>query len=207
RRDAGHTFICGPTGSGKTVLIGFLLAMLARQGATQVVIDKDRGLERVVRALGGEYLTLRSGRATGFNPLQLPGGAGHLEFLRSWLHLLARSSGTRSLGVREQRDLDQALRGALSLSPGARRLSRLIEFLDPTDPEGLHARLGRWCEAAEGAYGWVCDNPEDSVVQRLDGQPVVGFDVTEFLDNDVVRAPVTSYLFHLVRQMLDGRRL
>lgn len=207
RRDAGHTFICGPTGSGKTVLIGFLVAMLARQGVTQVVLDKDRGLERLVRALGGEYLLLRNGRATGFNPLQLPSGSGHVEFLRGWLHLLARTPGARALHIREERELDQALRGVLSLAPEVRRLSRLTEFLDPTDPEGLHARLGRWCESAEGAYGWVFDNPEDSVVQRLDGQPVVGFDVTEFLDNDVVRAPVSSYLFHLVRQMLDGRRL
>jgi type IV secretion system protein VirB4 len=207
RRDAGHTFICGPTGSGKTVLIGFLIAMLARQGATQVVLDKDRGLERLVRALGGEYLTLRNGEATGFNPLQLPAGPGHLEFLRSWLHLLARAPGARALNVREQRDLDQALGGVLSLAPGARRLSRLTEFLDPTDPEGLHPRLGRWCAAAEGAYAWVFDNPEDSVIRRLEGQPVIGFDVTEFLDNDAVRAPVTMYLFHLVRQLLDGRRL
>jgi len=207
RSDAGHTFICGPTGSGKTVLIGFLVAMLARHGATQVVLDKDRGLERLVSALGGEYLTLRNGCATGFNPLQLPPGPGHLEFLRSWVRLLARAPGARPLNVREQRDLDQALRGALSLAPGARRLSRLIEFLDPTDPEGLHARLGRWCEAAEGAYAWVFDNAEDSVIRRLDGHPVIGFDVTEFLDNDVVRAPVTMYLFHLVRQMLDGRPL
>jgi type IV secretion system protein VirB4 len=207
RRDAGHTFICGPTGSGKTVLIGFLIAMLARQGATQVVLDKDRGLERLVRALGGEYLTLRNGEATGFNPLQLPAGPGHLEFLRSWLHLLARAPGARALNVREQRDLDQALAGVLSLAPTARRLSRLTEFLDPTDPEGLHPRLGRWCAAAEGAYAWVFDNLEDSVIGRLEGQPVIGFDVTEFLDNDAVRAPVTMYLFHLVRQMLDGRRL
>jgi type IV secretion system protein VirB4 len=207
RRDAGHTFICGPTGSGKTVLIGFLVAMLGRQGATQVVLDKDRGLERLVHALGGEYLTLRNGLATGFNPLRLPAGPGHLEFLRSWLQLLARTPGASSLNVREQRDLDQALRGVLSLAPGARRLSRLLEFLDPTDPEGLHARLARWCGAGEGAYAWVFDNPEDSVIPRLHGQPVIGFDVTEFLDNDTVRAPVTMYLFHLVRQMLDGRRL
>ncbi|HEX5460863.1 MAG TPA: VirB4 family type IV secretion/conjugal transfer ATPase [Steroidobacteraceae bacterium] len=207
RRDAGHTFICGPTGSGKTVLIGFLVAMLARQGVTQVVLDKDRGLEQLVCALGGEYLTLRNGLATGFNPLQLPTGPGHLEFLRSWLPLLARAPGARPLNVREQRDLDQALRGALSLAPGARRLSRLLEFLDPTDPEGLHARLGRWCAAGEGAYAWVFDNPQDSILPRLGVQSVVGFDVTEFLDNDIVRAPVTMYLFHLVRQMLDGRRL
>jgi type IV secretion system protein VirB4 len=207
RRDAGHTFICGPTGSGKTVLIGFLVAMLARQGATQVVLDKDRGLERLVRALGGEYLTLRNGFVTGFNPLQLPPGPGHLEFLRGWVHLLARAPAARPLSVKEQLDLDQALRGVLSLAPAARRLSRLLEFLDPTDPEGLHGRLGRWCEAAEGAYAWVFDNAEDTIVRRLDGQPVVGFDVTEFLDNDRIRAPVTLYLFHLVRQMLDGRRL
>ena len=207
RRDAGHTFICGPTGSGKTVLIGFLVAMLARQRATQVLIDKDRGLERLVLALGGEYLTLRNGLATGFNPLQLPAGPVHLEFLRSWLQLLARAPGARPLNVREQRDLDQALRGVLSLTPAARRLSRLLEFLDPTDPEGLHARLGRWCEAGEGAYAWVFDNPSDSVIGCMGGQPVIAFDVTEFLDNAIVRAPVTMYLFHLVRQMLDGRRL
>ena len=207
RCDAGHTFVCGPTGSGKTVLIGFLVSMLVRQSATQVVLDKDRGLERLVRALGGEYLTLRNGIATGFNPLQLPTGPGHLEFLRSWLQLLARPPGARPLNVREQRDLDQALHGALSLEPEKRRLSRLTEFLDPTDPEGLHARLARWCEAAEGAYAWVFDNAGDSVIGRMHGHPVIGFDVTEFLDNDIVRAPVTMYLFHLVRQLLDGRRL
>src|SRR6185503_6796981 len=35
RKDTGHTFICGPTGSGKTVFVGFLVAMLARRGVTQ----------------------------------------------------------------------------------------------------------------------------------------------------------------------------
>ena len=36
---------------------------------------------------------------------------------------------------------------------------------------------------------------------------VTGFDVTEFLEVEAVRTPVTLYLFHLVRQALDGRRL
>ncbi|HEY0799596.1 MAG TPA: VirB4 family type IV secretion/conjugal transfer ATPase, partial [Steroidobacteraceae bacterium] len=44
RKDTGHTFICGPTGSGKTVFIGFLIAMLRRQAVAQVIFDKDRGL-------------------------------------------------------------------------------------------------------------------------------------------------------------------
>jgi type IV secretion system protein VirB4 len=207
RKDTGHTFICGPTGSGKTVFIGFLLAMLHRQGATQIVFDKDRGLEILVRALGGEYLPLKSGVPTGFNPLQLPLTAAHFEFQKAWLSALARPVGFPPLTVREDADLDQALRGTLALTPSARRLSRLIEFLDTTSSEGLFARLVRWCEVTDGDYAWVFDNPEDRIVHRLPGQAVVGFDVTEFLGNDLARPPVTLYLFHLVRQLLDGRRL
>jgi type IV secretion system protein VirB4 len=206
-KDTGHTFICGPTGSGKTVFIGFLVAMLDRQGVTQVIFDKDRGLEILVRALGGEYLPLANGVPTGFNPLQLPPTAAHLEFLKVWLRTLVRPGDGRPLSAKEEADLDQALHGTLALERPARRLSRLIEFLDPTDPEGVHARLVRWCEVSQGDYAWVFDNPEDSVIPRMNAHPVVGFDVTDFLDHEVARPPVTLYLFHLVRQLLDGRRL
>ena len=205
RKDTGHTLICGPTGSGKTVFIGFLVAMLSRQGTTQVIFDKDRGLEILVRALNGEYLPLKNGDPTGFNPLQLAQSPANLEFLKVWLRSLL---GARSLSTREEADLDQALRGTLALEPSARRLSRLIEFTDPTRPDGIHARLARWCESAGGDYAWVFDNTEDSVTRRLGAGPaVIGFDVTEFLDHEVTRSPVTLYLFHLVRQLLDGRRL
>ncbi len=211
RKDTGHTLICGPTGSGKTVFIGFLVAMLCRRGATQVIFDKDRGLEILVRALGGEYLPLKSGTPTGFNPLQLPATPANVEFLKGWLRELGRSHpGSRDASrdaVREQADLDQALRGTLALETPARRISRLVEFLDPTDPEGPHARLARWCESCRGEYAWVFDNARDSVVPRLTAHPVIGFDVTEFLNHELTRSPVTLYLFHLVRQLLDGRRL
>lgn len=207
RKDTGHTFICGPTGSGKTVLIGFLVAMLSRCQATQIIFDKDRGLEILVRALGGEYLPLRNGAPTGFNPLQLAGTPSDVEFLKAWLRALARTADGRAPRVRELADLDHALRATLALDLPSRRLSRLVEFLDPTEPEGLHARLARWCSSTRGEYAWAFDNPQDSVIQRLAGHPIIGFDITEFLDNETTRTPVTLYLFHLVRSLLDGRRL
>ena len=113
RKDTGHTFICGPTGSGKSVFIGFLVAMLSRQGATQVIFDKDRGLEILTRALGGTYLPLKNGMPTGFNPLQLPPTPSNIEFLKIWLRALVR--GTAPLSVREEADLDHALMGTLAL--------------------------------------------------------------------------------------------
>src|SRR5271167_1129593 len=134
RKDTGHTLICGPTGSGKTVFIGFLVAMLGRQGVTQVIFDKDCGLEILVRALGGEYLPLKNGLATGCNPLQLPATPANVEFLKAWLRELSKRAAIATLpcsilkawlrelskggsrsplaqlnSMREAADLDQAL--------------------------------------------------------------------------------------------------
>ena len=170
RRDVGHTFLCGPTGGGKTVIIGFLISMLTKFGCTQVIIDKDRGLEILVRALGGEYLPLKNGIPTGCNPLQLPPTPANMDFLKSWLRLLARTQageGAAILPVREESDLELALRGTLALDLSERRLSRLIEFLDPTTADGVYARLSRWCYITAGDYAWAFDNPEDLISSAL----------------------------------------
>ncbi len=204
RKDTGHTFICGPTGSGKTVFVGFILAMLHRQGVCQVVFDKDRGLEILVRALGGSYLPLKNGVATGINPLHLAPTPGNVEFLKLWLRSLVRTAAP--LSVREEADLDHALHGTLALEPEARRLSRLIEFTDATRGDGVHARLARWCEGMGGDYSWVFDNATDTFSSQMSGAALFGIDVTEFLDNEVTRSPLTLYLFHAIRTLLDGRR-
>jgi type IV secretion system protein VirB4 len=206
RKDIGHTSVIGPTGSGKTVFIGFCVCMLTKTGATQVLFDKDRGLEILVRALGGRYLPLKNGVPTGMNPLQLEPTPGNVEFLKIWLRRLV-TRVDKPFTVREEGDLDLALHGTLKLPRPARRLSRLLEFLDPTDPEGMHARLRKWCAEEKGDYAWVFDNREDTVTLALQQSTLMGFDVTDFLDNTVTGAPVTLYLFQIVRGLLDGRRL
>ncbi len=204
RKDTGHTFICGPTGSGKTVVIGFLVSMLHTQGVSQVVFDKDHGLEILVRALGGDYRALRNGEPTGLNPLQLESTASNVEFLKRWLRMLVR--GERSIEAREEIDLEQALRGTLALAPEARRLSRLIEFTDSTRQDGVYARLSRWCHATQGEYAWAFDNEADAIIPKLGRHAIVGFDVTHFLSHEVLRGPVNRYLFHLVERLVDGRK-
>jgi type IV secretion system protein VirB4 len=84
-----------------------------------------------------------------------------------------------------------------------RRLGAMLEFCDPTDVNGLHARLSRWCQG--GALGWLFDNPEDTFT--LEGSPIFGFDVTDFLENEETRTPTIMYLFHRIEKLIDGRRL
>ncbi len=190
------------------MLVGFLVAMLHERATTQVVVDKDRGLEILVRAMGGHYLPLRSGVATGFNPLQLPDEPRHVEFLRTWLRLLIRMGSDEERGglsSQEEADLDLALRGTLQLERPERRLSRLVEFLDPTDPSGAHARLATWCGSQGGESAWLFDNPADGLATSLSANRLIGIDVTDFLENPRARIPITFYLFHLIRELLDGR--
>ncbi len=68
--DIGNSIIIGPSGSGKTVLQGFLISQSEKQNIRTIFIDKDRGGEIMVKALGGAYQTLRMGKPSGFAPLR-----------------------------------------------------------------------------------------------------------------------------------------
>lgn len=208
RKDVGHMAIFGPVGTGKTTGLGFLMTMLDKFGVTQVVYDKDEGLHILVRALGGKYRSLKNGVPTGCNPLQLDkDDPANVEFMKAWLRILVRR-GDETLTVRQEDDLDQALHGVLALKDvSARRLSRLVEFLDSTDAEGMYARLRKWTEKLGGDYWWVFDNPYDDIAQYMNSSRLLGFDVTDFLDNPTVSEPLTSYLLHLTSKLVDGRRL
>lgn len=209
KKDVGHTAIYGQVGSGKTVWIGFMVCMNQKLGATQVIFDKDYGLEILVRALGGSYFTIQNRKKTGLNPLQLEATDNNLEFMMQWLKRLVYRADT-PLTERNQKDLSralQALTNGKEIQREHRRLSRLIEFLDDgNDPAGMEARLRKWCENRGGEYAWVFDNEQDNVVDVLHKNATIGFDVTEFIDNDITCTPITMYLFHLTKGLMDGRR-
>ena len=60
---------------------------------------------------------------------------------------------------------------------------------------------------AQGITPGSLTTTKTSSSRGLRRDAIVGFDVTDFLDHEIARTPVTLYLFHLVRHLLDGRRL
>lgn len=200
--DLGHTFICGPSGSGKTVVQNFMLAQLERFGVQQVFIDKDRGAEIFVRACGGTYLPLASGRPTGFAPFKALEPSPRN---RAFLSRLVRCLVTRpdeTLTVAQARAIDDGVAALEGLPRRKRSIAALRSLLGQGDAGGVGARLERWQDG--GPLGWVLDNEED----RLDlDVPLAGFDMTQVLDHDEVRTPAMLYLFHRIAERLDGRRL
>lgn len=200
--DTGHTFICGPTGSGKTVVQNFMLAQLEKFEPQMVFVDKDRGAEIFVRACGGTYLVLNMGEPTGFAPLKaLEFTAENRLFLAELVRKLAKPSD-RSLTAQEERAIDDALASLAPLPPAQRSFSALRALLGQRDAGGAGARLERWCKG--GPLGWVLDNDEDAL--SLDAR-FLGFDVTHFLDSPEIRTPIMMYLLHRLAALMDGRRL
>lgn len=200
--DLGNTFIGGPSGSGKTVLLNFILSQGEKFDAHIVFFDKDRGADLFVRAAGGTYLPLKNGRPTGCAPLKgMELTPENKVFLAQWVTKLVGSK-TRELSVAETRDIANAIDALADLSVERRTIGALRTFLNNTDPEGIAARLRRWERG--GPLGWVFDNDADEIGI---GAKFLGYDMTDFLDNEEIRTPLMAYLFHRVEQLIDGRRI
>lgn len=200
--DLGHTLIIGPSGGGKTVLQNFLQSQLEKLDTTQVFIDKDRGAEIFVRASGGTYLPLQSGRPTGFAPLKSASNAPRdIAFLRRFLRALVRDE-RHPLTVDDERRIDEGVEAMLRLPPEERSLTEFRALLGFRDGQGIGSRLEKWCQG--GALGWAFDNADDEL--KLETR-FMGFDMTEFLENPEIRTPIMMYLFHRIEGLLDGRRV
>lgn len=220
-KELAHTVVIGQSGSGKTVLECMFLAQLQKfrvpgKPMTTVLFDKDLGASIAVKAMGGRYYPIKNGVPSGWNPLQMEPNPKNLTFVEGLIKQLVYRVDMPLMPV-EEKSIVRAILGVMGrtgnpekgieplegMPKAHRRLSSLLEFFNPTDDNGIYARLARWCEG--GALGWLFDNDEDTL--NLEDAPVIGFDVTEFLDNDETRTPTILYLLHRIDDLIDGRRI
>lgn len=199
--DLGNFTLIGPSGSGKTVVLNFLAAQAQRLKPRTILFDKDRGSEIFVRGIGGHYATLRPGERTGFNPLQLADSPAARAFLRRWVSRLISRAG-ETLSPADEAIVANAVNANFDQDPSLRRLCYFQELLGGArrpGPDDLSARIAPWW--GKGEHAWLFDNERD----RLDlDRRVLGFDVTELLDDPALRTPAMMYLFHRIEQRLDG---
>lgn len=207
----GNTIVIGASGTGKTATIMFLLSMLQKfrteeHKLTTVFFDKDRGAEIGIRALGGGYLTIESGKPTGFNPFQTEATQKNIQFLNRFIRLLLKQDGMPISAI-DENIIAQAVNAVMSMKPEHRSLSTLLQNMisGGTQEEmknSVKTRLLKW--TSKGSLGWVFDNPVDTL--DFERYPNFGIDGTEFLDNDEVRSPIAFYLMHKMESAIDGRR-
>lgn len=202
-RDLGNFTVVGPSGSGKTVFLGFIAAQSQRiePRPKLVFIDKDRGAEIFIRALGGQYEVLRPGEPTGFNPLHLPDTPENHEFLfQLFSHMLARPDG-RPLAATEEQVIRNAIVSVMLVDKAHRTLDGFGELLQGrirADEDDLASRLLSWTKQEQ--RGWLFNNTDDKFAVSA----LFGFDMTAVLDDPAIRTAALMYIFHRTNELLTG---
>lgn len=204
--DLGNFSVIGPSGSGKTVVMNFLAAQAQKFKPRTILFDKDRGAELFIRGIGGRYDRINPGEPTGFNPLALPDTPANKAFLRDWLGVLLAADGPEEFAT-----ISAAVDATYENDASLRRLRHFRELLAGArrpQPGDLADRLSAWIGSNLGASGdgggehaWLFDNDKDAL--DLDNR-VLGFDMTQLLDNPRLRTPTMMYLFHRIDERLDG---
>ncbi len=202
-RDLGNFTVVGPSGSGKTVFLSFISAQSQRVTPRPklLFVDKDRGAEIFIRALGGQYEVLTPGEPTGFNPLSLPDTAPNREFLFQLFAFMLRPANGSALSASEEQVIRNAIGSALAAGPDGRTLQAFSTLLRGRIRAGegdLLARLESWMRSDQ--RGWLFNNEQDQF--SLSG--IFGFDMTRVLDDSVIRTAALMYIFHRTEELLSG---
>ena len=201
----GNMVILGTTGAGKTTLEMAILFQTRRfnPAPVLVVFDFDRGAEIALRALGGRYYSIESGKPTGCNPLQRDPTPQRIQF---WEKLIRQCIESPQLPLmpKDEAAITAAVRTVARFPRENRCFTTIQENLPKGGENSLFHRFARWCRG--GALGWVFDESDDQLLGIKDAT-VVGFDYTQFIDNPEVRAPMLMYLMDVLQEMTDGRRI
>lgn len=196
--DIGNGTVIGPSGSGKTVLMTFLSAQLEKYNTRRVYLDKDRGAEIFIRAIGGTYSVIEPGVSTGFNPFKLKQTKRNEAFLISLVAYMCSDSGA-DLSANDMENVVRLVKGNFDLEQRDRHLSVLAEYLPQGNNNHLARNLKRWYN--EGDMAWLFGGETDSFPADMQ---TIGYDLTYILDEPMARGAALRYLFHNIDSLIDG---
>jgi type IV secretion system protein VirB4 len=198
--DVGHTLIVGPTGAGKSVLLGLMAMQFRRYGRSQVfAFDFGGSIRAAALAMGGDWQnlghSLTDDTATGVSlqPLARIDDPAERNWAAEWLAAILAAEGV-TIDPRAKEHLWSAL-GSLASAPIAERtLTGLAVLLQA---QALKQALAPYCVG--GPYGRLLDAESERI-----GDGNVQVFETEGLTGSGAAPAVLSYLFHRIEGRLDG---
>ncbi|MAW59777.1 MAG: hypothetical protein CMJ94_02955 [Planctomycetes bacterium] len=204
----GHTLVVGGNDSGKTTLISFLDAQMARFPKHRAIfLDRNQGLRIYLKAMGGRYVSVSpESQDCAMNPLTLPDTKANRDFIKNWFRALLLDADESALPADIAEICDDAIDYCYeTLAPKERVLANIARFL-PLDFARI-SQLNRWLRATDdkpaGQYAWVFDNDVDAI--NLDCARI-GFDITYVLDKLPVSiaTPIFMYIIERIALSLNG---
>src|SRR3546814_374017 len=198
--DVGHMMVVGPTGAGKSVLLGLIALQFRRYPQAQVYIfDKGNSARAAVLAMGGAHHALGSAEADGetlaFQPLADIDLPGERSWAAEWIAALL---GAENVPVTpEVKETIWTALGSLASAPREERTMTGLALLLQSNA----LRIALQPYTLEGPHGRLLDAAE----QNLALADVQCFETEALMGQTGAVAPVLTYLFHRLEERFDGR--
>lgn len=195
-QDLGNALVIGPSGSGKSVLLGELMLNLLRYPGMRIfAFDKGYSFYGLTHALGGNHITFDNQKAA-LCPLEKLEGELDFDYAQSYLEMLLTLNGLK-VQPQDRNELMDCLK-ILSFRPSHKRTL-----------SDLHLLLAnRHLKEALVPYTKLHN---DHVLLDGDHNLKFGSAITTFECADIFQAsenfalPVLKQIFHLIAQQFDGK--
>lgn len=192
--DVAHGLVFGPTGGGKSVLLGLLAAQWQRYTDGQVIVfDKGRSMQRLTRALGGSVSIFNSEHG-GVAPLEAADRLG-AAWLERWIHTLAGVNHVHRSPARDS-EIKTLCEGFLAST--LRSFEALKQLTQDPDLRLMFDtyQTSESSAVLRGGEGYTGLSKTMTLIE------------TEEIFNDLderARVPLIDYLFEEVARRIDGR--
>jgi type IV secretion system protein VirB4 len=194
--DLGHTFIIGPTGSGKSVLLNSIAASALRYEGVQIMaFDKDFSMQTLCMASGGTHYTMAGEGSPGLCPLRDISTPLDLAWAAEWLASCYELQVGHAPTPLEKKAIFHAL--SVMQSSLGRSLS---DFCNTVQDDNVRNAIGQY--TLQGPYGYLVDAVTDDLALNR----FVVIEIGELLKlGPKIAVPTITLLSKRFEAMLDGR--
>lgn len=195
--DVGHTMIVGPTGAGKSVLLGTLAAQFRRyQGAQVYCFDKGGSCRALTAGVGGNFFDLGENYegTLAFQPLADIDNDNDRSWAAEWLHDILQDEKVE-ITPEVKRTVWIALGSLASAPKGQRTITGFCALL-----QDLRLRQALTQYMLSGAHGKLFDSGSDN----LNYGRWQCFEMGKLMNTPAVIPATLGYLFHKLEQRFTG---
>ncbi len=194
----GHCFVVGPSRSGKSAGMNFLMSQYRKYApdARVIIFDKDRSCRIPTLLQGGKHIDLRPGGDIRLNPLRLVTESKHWAWLQRWIEGLIGSRGYKVTST-DAKAIFEAIQGVSATSDTRlHTLETLLTLL----PQHLQAELENW--VGDRPLGAYFSHEEDS----FDLGTFTCLEMNEIMREPMAARAVLDYAFYRLQILLEAAR-
>ncbi|TAL47113.1 MAG: VirB4 family type IV secretion/conjugal transfer ATPase [Methylovulum sp.] len=201
--DIGHSFIFGPTGSGKSTHLGIIAAQLRRyEGMSIFAFDKGMSMYPLAAAINattkgesGKHFTIAADdEKLAFCPLQFLETKGDRAWAMEWIDTLLALNGIETSAA-QRNEIGSAITSMYT--SGARTMS---EFSLTIQDDLIREAIRQY--TVDGSMGHLLDAETDG----LSLSDFTVFEIEELMNlGDKYALPVLLYLFRRIERALHGQ--